>query len=99
MKQQSKGFIARNRSTLLGLTFCGSLGSGLFAFWWRVRDAFGMIGRGTLEVLTFGRYDNPASPQQAAVADTMVAVGVVGTVVFGVLFFYVLLAGWRFGKK
>lgn len=99
MKLQSKGFIARNRPALLGLTFCGSLASGLFAFWWRVRDTFGMIGRGTLEVLTFGRYDNPASPQQAAVADTMVAIGVFGAVVFGVLFFHVLLAGWRLGKK
>lgn len=99
MNEKSKGFIPRNRSTLLSLTFCAALASGAFAFWWRIRNTFSMIGRGTLEVLTFGRYDNPASPQQAAVADTMVAIGVAGTVVFGVLFFYVLLAGWRFGKK
>jgi len=95
MKQQSKGFIFRNRPTLLALTFCASLASGAFAFWWQIRDAFGMIGRGTLEVLTLGRYDNPASPQQAATADYMMALGVFGAVFFGVLFIYILLAGWR----
>jgi len=91
MNEKPQGFMSRNRSILLALTFCAVVGSAIFSFWWKVRNTFSMIGRGTLEVLTVGKYHNPASPEQAANADVMVVLGLVGVAGFGVLFLYILM--------